>query len=133
MNLENLPKRQQFAQFTLILKNTTRFSYSSALCKRLGSRTKLKNTTNFSTDCVGHDGRLKRNYLWVRIVEDRSSLPMQGFPLTALKTRSQVAFWKLPGQIHPNMGDIRNCDQALWQVFLGKKRRRISSRGSVHS
>ena len=42
---------------------------------------------------------------------------MQGFPLTALKTRSQLRF--LPaGQIQPNRGDSRSWDQALWQVLL---------------
>ena len=38
---------------------------------------------------------------------------MQGFPLTALKTRSHFSFPELPGQIQPNMGDSRSCDHAL--------------------
>ena len=55
-----------------------------------------------------------------------ASLPMQGFPLTALKTRSQLCFCELPpGQIQPNMGDNRSFDHALWQRCLKLKDREI--------
>ena len=64
----------------------------------------------------------------IRRVEQQQQqhhLPMQGFPLTALKTWSHVAFFRpLFGQIQPNIGERRNCDQALLHDCLKKEKKK---------